>query len=37
MEPRFQYAQTMAGAEFRDAGRRQVKGTKGRQRLFEVV
>jgi hypothetical protein len=23
--------------EFRDAGRRQLKGIKGRQRLFEVV
>jgi len=28
---------SLAGVEFRDAGRRQLKGIKGRQRLFEVV
>jgi class 3 adenylate cyclase len=28
---------SLAGVEFRDAGRKQLKGIKGRQRLFEVV
>jgi class 3 adenylate cyclase len=28
---------SLAGVEFRDAGRRQLKGVKGRQRLYEVV
>ncbi len=28
---------SLAGVEFRDAGRRQLKGIKGRQRLYEVV
>jgi hypothetical protein len=37
MEPRIRYAETKDGVEFRDAGRRQVKGIKGRQRLYEVV
>ncbi len=28
---------SLAGVEFRDAGRKQLKGIKGRQRLYEVV
>ncbi len=28
---------SLAGVEFRDAGRKQLKGIKGRQRVFEVV
>ncbi len=28
---------SLAGVEFQDAGRKQLKGIKGRQRLFEVV
>ena len=28
---------SLAGVEFRDAGRKHLKGIKGRQRVFEVV
>lgn len=28
---------SLAGVEFRDAGRKQLKGIKGRQRVYEVV
>jgi len=28
---------SLAGVEFRDFGRKQLKGIKGRQRVFEVV
>jgi class 3 adenylate cyclase len=28
---------SLAGVEFQDAGRKQLKGIKGRQRLYEVV
>ena len=28
---------SLAGVESRDAGRKQLKGIKGRQRVFEVV
>jgi class 3 adenylate cyclase len=28
---------SLAGVEFRDAGRKQLKGIKGRQRMYEVV
>jgi hypothetical protein len=27
----------LAGVEFRDAGRKQLKGIKDRQRVFEIV
>jgi class 3 adenylate cyclase len=30
-------AGSVAGVEFRDAGRRQLKGIPGRQRLYEVA
>jgi class 3 adenylate cyclase len=28
---------SLAGVEFRDAGRKQLKGIRGRQRVYEVV
>ena len=28
---------SLAGVEFRDSGRKQLKGIKGRQRVYEVV